>query len=175
MKRRTYLAVALAGLFCVVGVWSASAAVTTGSMSVSAYVYKPITLSVYSMGFGTIYAGGTLKDAAASIYVTAAPGMSYKIGLRQGLHYGLGFRHLQAGTDTVNTPYYLLYKDSLRTSEWGDTGMTGANYTWGDPVSATGSGASQLFTVYGRLPSISSSFAGVQTYYYDTVQVAVEY
>ena len=57
------------------------------------------------------------------------------------------------GSNTIN---YLLYTDSARTTVWGNTVGT-------DTVAAIGNGASQSFTVYGRVPAQTTPASGMST------------
>jgi spore coat protein U-like protein len=76
----------------------------------------------------------------------------------------MAVRRLTSGANTLN---YSLYTSGTYGTVWGDgTSGTAA-------VSGTGSGASQTFTVYGRIPSGQTSVpTGVYT---DTVSVTVTY
>jgi spore coat protein U-like protein len=69
---------------------------------------------------------------------------------------------MTSGGATVN---YTLYSDSGRTTVWGTT--IGTN-----TVAATGSGAAQSYTVYGRIPAQTTPAPGT---YNDTVTVTVTY
>ena len=60
---------------------------------------------------------------------------------------------------------YGLYQDSGRTQPWGDS--VGTNTAAG-----TGSGLTQTFTVYGRVPAQNTPSPGT---YADTVVVTVSY
>ena len=69
---------------------------------------------------------------------------------------------MTSGAAIVN---YSLYSDSGRTTVWGNTVGT-------DTVAATGSGASQSYTVYGRVTAQTTPAPGT---YSDTVTVTVTY
>jgi spore coat protein U-like protein len=88
----------------------------------------------------------------------------YNIGLDAGTGTGatVAVRKLSTGGVTVN---YTLYSDSGRTTVWGNTVST-------DTVAATGNGASQSYTVYGRVPAQTTPAPGTYT---DTVTVTVTY
>ena len=60
---------------------------------------------------------------------------------------------------------YTLYSDTNRTTVWGQTIGT-------DTVSASGSGAAQSYTVYGRVPVQTTPAPGAYT---DTITVTVTY
>jgi spore coat protein U-like protein len=63
---------------------------------------------------------------------------------------------------TIN---YSLYTDNGRTTVWGNTVGT-------DTVSATGSGASQSYTVFGRVPAQTTPAPATYTH---TITVTVTY
>ena len=88
----------------------------------------------------------------------------YNIGLDAGTGTGatVTVRKLTSGGATVN---YTLYSDTGRTTVWGNTVST-------DTVAATGNGASQSYTVYGRVPAQTTPAPGTYT---DTVTVTVTY
>ena len=69
---------------------------------------------------------------------------------------------MSAGANTVN---YSLYSDSGRTTVWGNT--IGTN-----TVAATGNGASQSYSVYGR---VTAQTTPAPATYSDTVTVTVTY
>ena len=66
------------------------------------------------------------------------------------------------GSATVT---YSLYSDSGRTTVWGNT--VGTN-----TVAGVGNGASQSYTVYGRVPAQTTPAAATYT---DTITVTVTY
>jgi spore coat protein U-like protein len=88
----------------------------------------------------------------------------YNIGLDAGTGTGatVAARKMTNGANTIT---YSLYSDSGRTTVWGNT--VGTN-----TVSATGNGASQTYTVYGRVPSQTTPAAATYT---DTITVTVTY
>ena len=69
---------------------------------------------------------------------------------------------MTSGGATIN---YSLYNNSGRTTNWGNTIGT-------DTVSSTGTGASQSFTVYGRVPAQTTPAPAT---YSDTITVTVTY
>jgi spore coat protein U-like protein len=68
-------------------------------------------------------------------------------------------------TNGANTITYSLYQDAGRTTVWGNT--IGTN-----TVAGTGNGASQSYTVYGRVPPQTTPAAAL---YGDTITVTVTY
>jgi spore coat protein U-like protein len=88
----------------------------------------------------------------------------YNIGLDAGTGSGANVAARKM-TNGANTITYSLYSDSGRTTVWGNT--VGTN-----TVSATGNGASQSYTVCGRVPSQTTPAAATYT---DTITVTVTY
>lgn len=88
--------------------------------------------------------------------------LDYTIGLGDGLHSDAGVRRMSDG-GTNFIPYYL-YQDSMRTTEWRDSGA--GLYV------ATGSGMAQTHIVYGRIMPGTTPPAGT---YSDTLQVVVSW
>jgi spore coat protein U-like protein len=68
---------------------------------------------------------------------------------------------------------YELSKSGVFTvaNEWSDAGY-GNTYNWGGPVEGIGVGASETYTVHGRLIAGGSTNPGTYT---DVVQVTVHY
>jgi spore coat protein U-like protein len=103
-------------------------------------------------------------DTTSALAVQCTNTTPYNIGLDAGLGAGatVAMRKMTNGSSTIN---YLLYSDSGRTTVWGNT--VGTN-----TVGATGNGASQSYTVYGRVPAQTTPAAAAYT---DTITVTVTY
>jgi spore coat protein U-like protein len=134
------------------------------SFSATATVLASCAVSATNLDFGTT---GTLTsniDSTSSIKVSCTNGSPYQIGLDAGTGTGATVtnRKMTLSGATVN---YALYSNSSRTTNWGNTVGT-------DTVGGTGTGASQLLTVYGRVPSQSTPAPGTYT---DTIVVTVTY
>ncbi len=88
----------------------------------------------------------------------------YNIGLDAGTGSGatVTTRKLTNGAATIN---YSLYTTSGRTTVWGNTVGT-------DTVAATGNGASQSYTIFGRVPAQTTPAPAT---YSDTITVTVTY
>lgn len=120
--------------------------------------------SAATLNFGS---QGVLVDnleQTATLQVQCTNTTDFNIGLDAGTGRGatVAIRKLTNGTHTVN---YLLYSDSGRTTVWGNT-------VGSDTVAAAASGASQSFTLYGRIPAQAIPAPGVYT---DTVTVTIMY
>ncbi len=103
-------------------------------------------------------------DQTSTIQVQCSNTTPYNIGLDAGIGTGatVAVRKMTSGGATVN---YSLYSDTGRTTVWGNT--IGTN-----TVAATGTGAAQSYTVYGRVPAQTTPAPGTYT---DTVTVTVTY
>jgi len=131
---------------------------STTSFNVYANVPPTCQVSAYSLSFGNYT--GAQTEGASSIYVNCARGTGYKVGLSNGFYAnGSGVPQMR-NSASANYLRYQLYSDSLRTSVWNTTTM----------VSDTGTGSSQLHTVYGR---IFGSQSGPLGFYQDTITVTV--
>jgi spore coat protein U-like protein len=103
-------------------------------------------------------------DMTSTIQVQCTNTTPFNIGLDAGTGSGATVA-LRKMTNAGNAVNYTLYSDSGRTTVWGNTVGT-------DTVSGTGSGASQSFTVYGRVPPQTTPAAATYT---DTITVTVTY
>ena len=83
-------------------------------------------------------------------------------GLDAGSNGTVATRKMVNGAAGVN---YMMYSDSGRATNWGETVGT-------DTVSATGNGAAQTHTIYGRVPAQTTPAANTYT---DTVTVTVTF
>jgi spore coat protein U-like protein len=101
--------------------------------------------------------------ASTPLHIQCTNTTPYTIGLDKGTTSGASVsqRLLANGSATVN---YNLYTASDYATVWGDTG--------GTPVSSTGTGADQLFTIYGKIPAQTTPAPGTYT---DLITVTVTY
>jgi len=153
---------------------------TTASMSVSATVLPSCTVSTTNLNFGTS-TGTASKYVNSTITVNCSNGAAYRIDIDKGLNTigSSGWpRRVKTGTaaaSATNTIWYYLYKTTTYTSsnEWGDNGATYCTgcSTTRTGKSATGTGADQVHTVYGKLLNTTNPTGA----YSDTVVVTVNY
>src|SRR5437879_352719 len=103
-------------------------------------------------------------DNTSALQVQCTNTTPYNIGLDAGAGSGatVAARKMTNGSATVT---YSLYTDAGRATVWGNTVGT-------DTVAATGNGASQTYTVYGRVPAQTTPAAATYT---DTVTLTVTY
>jgi spore coat protein U-like protein len=135
--------------------------------AVTATVVRGCDIAATNLAFGVYPAVASPPAllATSTIRVTCQLGDTYTIGLDNGLNAGGGPFAQRRMARTVAPASYLnygLFRDASRTQNWGDTGPT--------RVSATGTGSSQAYTVYGQLPGAQVVPVGA---YIDTVTVTV--
>lgn len=103
--------------------------------------------------------------ADGSMGAQCANSTPYSIGLNAGAGSGATVTIRKMATTADGAVNYMLYRDAAATQIWGDTINT-------NTLAATGAGAVQTFTVYGRVPAQTTPAAGNYT---DTVQVVITY
>ncbi len=107
-------------------------------------------------------------DVSTTLQVQCTNTTPYNIGLNAGIGTGATVAATVAArlmTSGANTITYSLYKDSGHVTVWGNTvGI--------DTQAATGTGAAQTYTVYGRIPPQTTPAPAT---YSDTITVTVTY
>ena len=144
---------------------SAFGATTTSTFQSQITITASCTiLSASTLDFGSNGVLIAIVDQISMLQVQCTNTTPYNIGLNAGTGSGstVTTRKLTSGGNTVN---YSLYSDSGRTTNWGNT-------VGSDTVSSTGTGASQSFTVYGRVPVQTTPTPATYT---DTITVTVTY
>ncbi len=147
----------------------ALSATESTTIGVTAEVVDACSVTAAPLAFGQFdtAVNNTDKDASTTIDVTCSNGTAYNVGLDAGGATGATVTSRQmtggTGTDLLD---YALYSDSGRSSNWGDTVGT-------DTIADTGSGALQVKSVYGRVPSGQSSAPTGS--YSDTINVTVTF
>ena len=144
---------------------AAFAATTTSSFTVQMTVTASCTInSASTLNFGSQGVLAANVDQTSTVQVQCTNTTPYNIGLNAGTGTGatVAVRKLTNGANTLT---YTLYSDSGRTTVWGNTVGT-------DTVSATGNGAGQSYTVYGRVPPQTTPAPAAYT---DTITVTVTY
>lgn len=155
------------GLAALLGLSSpALAATATGSFTVQITIQASCVLvSTATLTFTAVGVIAANDDASTTLSVQCTNTTPYNIGLDAGIGVGatVASRKMTGtGGALVN---YTLYSDNNRTTVWGQTIGT-------DTVSASGSGAAQPYTVYGRVPVQTTPAPGTYT---DTITVTVTY
>jgi spore coat protein U-like protein len=146
-KRRTAPARALLSALLSLSVWvigaiPADAAQTRTTFQVTSTVPASCTVTAATLDFGTYQ--GAQDDQSGRVTVTCSKGISYRIGLDNGLHYRTPYRRLKHRTSD-NYLIYELYRDAGRTARWGNDDASS--------VHMTGDGAAQRINIYGRVPA----------------------
>jgi spore coat protein U-like protein len=134
------------------------------SFTVGANVKQACTVTALPLDFGTL--NGFLNanlDATTTVSVTCLSGTAYQIGLDNGSNALGTTRRMAGGTAEYIT--YELYRDSGRTTRWGNSPLV-------DTMNSTGNGVAQTYTVYGRAAPQSTPSPGS---YQDTITVSVYY
>lgn len=143
----------------------AAMAQSTATFAVTATVLPACTVvGGVPLAFGVV-TPGVQRDGSVTVTATCTVGTPYTLALDAGTGSGatVGLRRMTSGSATLD---YTLYQDVARTTPWGDgTGGTSTR-------SSTGTGLTQTFTVYGRVPSSAVASVGVYT---DTITVTATY
>jgi spore coat protein U-like protein len=154
------------------GLSATSYALTASSnMEVSTTVAMACTISAGALTF-TSYdpTASADNDATATITSTCTAGGAAKITMSEGTNKISGSttavpkRAMKTTGDAPQTLAYHLYRDTDRTTVWGNTADTGEG--------VTGTGSAKTTTVFGRIPK--SQLVGAGTFA-DTIAVTVTY
>lgn len=167
---RIWLLALVAGI-CVTNPWQQIIAATaTNSMTVTTTVANTCSFSsVTNTSFGTID-GLFLSNASVSngsIVVTCTSGATYSVALGAGNNLSSGNRRMVNGTNFI---VYQLYSDMAQTTLWGD-GTAGIGST---RSGLSGSGATQSYTVYAKIPTSPQSAVPAGSYT-DTLTITVTF
>ena len=164
-KNRLRLKVTVAAACLLQFVGGALASTTTSTFTTQIAIVASCTInSASTLNFGSQGVLIANVDQTSTLQVQCTNTTPYNVGLNAGTGTGatVAVRKMTSGANTVN---YSLYSDSARTTVWGNTVGT-------DTVAATGSGASQSYTVYGR---VTAQTTPAPATYSDTVTVTVTY
>lgn len=149
-----------------VSISPALAGTVTTTFEVTATVADTCSVEATNLGFGTYNPlSATDLDATSTVSVRCTLGSAYQVGLSQGLHgTGVTDRKMLRSGETELLAYGL-YRDAVRTLNWGETAGV-------DTVDGVGTGLSVDHTVYGRVTAEHNVSAGS---YADTITVTVNY
>ncbi len=144
----------------------ARATTATSSFTVQVTIIASCTIvSTATLNFGGSVGVLTANvDVSTTLQVQCTNTTPYNIGLNAGTGTGatVAARLMTSGANTIT---YSLYKDSGHATVWGNTVGT-------DTQAATGNGAAQTYTVYGRIPPQTTPAPAT---YSDTITVTVTY
>lgn len=134
---------------------------TQTPFSVSATSGALCTVTATNLDFGTATLLNANVDTTNTISVRCPPAIPYSIGLNGGGAAAVDptQRKLDSGTNQIT---YGIYTTAARTTGWSNT----------TTISATGSGAFQNYTAYGRIPPQATPAADI---YNDDIVVTVTY
>jgi spore coat protein U-like protein len=160
---------------CLTGVLAVGCLLHSVSSPLAATATSTFTVQVTLTASCTVNSAATLNfgsqgiltanvDQTSTLQIQCTTSTPYNVGLDAGTGSGAttAVRKMTSGGSTVN---YTLYSDTGRTTVWGNTVGT-------DTVAATGNGAAQSYTVYGRVPAQTTPAPGTYT---DTITVTVTY
>jgi spore coat protein U-like protein len=145
------------------GTYTDTISSATSSFTVTATIQPTCTLSATSLAFGT-YAEVAIASTA-TISVTCTNTTAYNVGLNAGTASGATVANRSMTGPSSAKLAYKLFRDSLRTLNWGNT-------VGSDTVSGTGKGTVQSLTVYGQLPGGQYVIPGS---YADTITATITY
>lgn len=153
----------------------ANAGSASANMNVQTTVVANCTISTVTLNFGNYDAivvnATTPLDSSSTVDIKCTNGAPVTVDIGQGLHADVGsldlapLRRMEHSVDVTNHINYQLYSESTRTTVWGKGGGTG--------LASTGTGATQIVPVYGRIPAgQTTAKVGLLQ---DTVQVTVNF
>lgn len=135
----------------------------TALFSVTATVMSGCNISATPLSFGTY--SGSIVNSTSTVSVSCTPSTVYNVGLNAGTASGATVTTRAMTGAGGALLHYSLFSNSPMTVNWGQT-------VGSDTISATGSGATQPFTVYGRIPAGQSVTPGSYT---DTITATLTY
>ena len=155
------------GLAALLGLSSpALAATAIGSFTVQITIQAScVFISATSLTFNAVGVIAANDDVTSTLSVQCTNTTPYNIGLSVGVGTGATVASRKMTGPAGAQVNYTLYSDTNRTTVWGQTIGT-------DTVSASGTGAAQSYTVYGRVPVQTTPAPGTYT---DTITVTVTY
>ena len=155
----------LAAMLAMLSSSAAPAGTTTSTFQVQVTVQASCTIvSSPTLDFQTQGVFAANVDRTSTLQIQCTNTTPYNIALNAGNGAGATVttrKMTSGGGATVN---YSLYSNSLLTTNWGNTGT--------ETVSSMGTGASQSFTVFGRVPAQTTPAPAAYT---DTITVTVTY
>ncbi|WP_313438798.1 spore coat U domain-containing protein [Stenotrophomonas sp.] len=123
-----------------------------------------------NMNFGNVTGGiASNIDQTATLSLSCLKNTAYQVGLSNGLNNPTATSTRRMSTTIGGSSYYLtyeLYRDAARSQRWGSTLAV-------DTASGTGTGSTQQWTIYGRVPPVTGQPpAGT---YNDVITVTITY
>jgi spore coat protein U-like protein len=137
----------------------------TTTFTATATVISSCNVSATTLDFGSAATLGSNVDQTSTVSTTCTSGTAYNIGLDAGTSAGATVTTRKMSSLAGNKINYSLFRNSGRTTNWGNTVGT-------DTVSATGNGAAQNVSVFGRVPSQTTP---APASYADTIVATITY
>ena len=163
--RNLALSAANAVITVTLPVASANAGTATTSFLVTANVNSNCIIDATDLDFGDYDPVGGALDGQSQISVTCLKTTQWNVGLNAGTAAGATVTTRKMTGPGAFLLDYALFSDAARTTNWGETVGT-------DTVSGTGTGATQIVTVYGRIPASQNVGVGG---YVDTITATVTF
>src|SRR5437667_6287065 len=156
----------VAALLAMLSSSAAFAGTTTSTFQVQVTVQASCTIvSSPTLDFQTQGVFAANVDRTSTLQIQCTNTTPYDIGLNAGTGAGATVTTRKMTSGAGATVNYSLYSNSGQTTNWGNTVGT-------DTVSATGNGAAQNYTVYGRIPPQTTPAPAA---YADTITLTVTY
>jgi spore coat protein U-like protein len=135
----------------------------TTTFTVTATVPATCTISASALSFGSYT--GALINAASALTVTCTNLATFNIGLNAGTATGATVTTRMMTSPASATLNYVLFRDSARTQNWGNTVGT-------DTLVSQGTGAAVMYGVYGQM---AAGQFGTPAIYTDTIIATITY
>lgn len=135
------------------------------ALSATLRINPMCTVSADPLNFGSFTNLSINRDASSNLRLKCTLGAPYQIALNGGTSTGTIANRRMAQPGNSSTIAYQLYSDASRSRVWGNTAAG-----W---VTGVGTGASQAFVIFGRVPP--QPMPGVAGTFEDTVTVTVSY
>ncbi len=148
---------------CTTGGSGGGTASTASSGVVATYADACYVSTATDLSFGSVASLASAQNQVSAITLHCPSSTPWDLGLNNGSNANGSTRRMTDGSGHYIT--YLLYRDSARSTPWGNTVGT-------DTVHGTGTGSTQTETVYGQVPAQSVPAGGT---YSDTVTVTLTY
>jgi len=145
----------------------------SGEMTITAEVVEDVTLNVTPLDFPAFTstdASTATRTAEGLITVNAPDGLAFEIRINRGQHSDNNINRFLRAVDGDDTMRYRLYQEAALTTEWGTGDQSSPDNYIRPPVNTTGTGADQVFPVYGRVERGTGTTLGE---YADTVTVSI--
>jgi spore coat protein U-like protein len=135
----------------------------TTNFTVTATIPATCTISAGALSFGNYT--GALINATSALTVTCTNLATFNIGLNSGTATGATVTTRKMTSPASATLNYVLFQNSARTQNWGNTVGT-------DTLTSQGTGAAVIYDVYGQM---AAGQFGTPATYSDTIIATITY